>query len=239
MTLTHAMGIQYLWVDRLCIIQDESSHLTEQLSQMASIYANSYFSVIVVDGADANYGLSGIDPDASPRSNPEISFTFTRTAKMIEEPILELKKHPPFWNSCGWAFQERILSMRTLIFTQNTVYWQRRSATWYETVGAEPDGISFEELDLVVSGIPTGWPFYALKVKLWPDIREYFTFVGGFNDRNLTFESDALHAFTAIMTANSKIFPGGFHFGLPVFMFDMGMMWFGTSPLRRRDGFPS
>jgi hypothetical protein len=57
MTLTKGMGLTFLWADRLCIIQDSPTHLTKQLQKMASIYANSYFSIIAVDGSDANHGL--------------------------------------------------------------------------------------------------------------------------------------------------------------------------------------
>jgi hypothetical protein len=144
------MGLRYLWVDRLCIIQDEPTHLTEQLQQMASIYANSYFTIIAADGYDANYG---------PRSYEEISFEFTANFKMIQKPKTE-SRDEAFWHTRAWTFLERAVSPRNLVFTHNTVYWQCRTAIWFENISAEPDGITpkgspySKELSLI-STLPT------------------------------------------------------------------------------------
>jgi len=132
-TLTRAMGLRYLWADRLCIIQDEPTHLTEQLHQMASIYANSYFTIIAADGYDTNYGLPGVDSDSSPRSYEEISFEFTANFSMIQKPETE-SRDEAFWHTRAWTFQERAVSPRNLVFTHNTVYWQCRTAIWFETL---------------------------------------------------------------------------------------------------------
>lgn len=85
MAVSMAMGVQYLWVDRLCIIQDDSTHFTEQLQRMASIFANSYFTIIAADGPDANYGLLGVCITLSPRSHSfdQLYFDFSAEVKMM------------------------------------------------------------------------------------------------------------------------------------------------------------
>ncbi|KAH6696567.1 heterokaryon incompatibility protein-domain-containing protein [Leptodontidium sp. MPI-SDFR-AT-0119] len=44
-TVTRALGIRYLWVDALCIIQDSREDWELESSKMASIYSNSLVSV--------------------------------------------------------------------------------------------------------------------------------------------------------------------------------------------------
>ncbi|QDS76565.1 hypothetical protein FKW77_006876 [Venturia effusa] len=242
------IGSQFLWVDRLCIVQDSPTHLTQQLQQMASIYANSCFTIIAADGSDANYGLPGI---TSPRRHNETTFRFDIDLSMVKRPEVESFKRKPFWHSRAWTFQERAVSPRTLIFTNNTVYWDCLSARWFENIKASPDlsashqtlrhrqhhqGESRTENKPLLEG---RWPSYSLKIQPWPDLEQYFHLVDGFNGRNLTFETDALLAFTAIISAMSKSFPGGFHYGLPVFMFDIGLLWTSSTPLKRRTGFPT
>jgi hypothetical protein len=160
---------------------------------------------------------------------------------MIKQPERESFSSKPFWHTRAWTFQERTVSPSTLVFTNDTVYWQCRSNTWYENIKAEPDGIPSPENPSPENSleISVGFPSYTLKTNPWPDIRQYFGLVSGYNHRNLSFESDALCAFTAIVTAMSKSFPGGFHFGLPVFLFDVSILWSAMTPLRRRNGFPS
>ena len=73
----------------------------------------------------------------------------------------------------------------------------------------------------------------------WPDLQQYFDLVHGYNSRNLTFESDALDAFTAATSAMSRNFQGGFFWGIPVLLFDIGLLWSRSSPPKRRKDFPS
>jgi hypothetical protein len=56
--LLQSLGQRYLWVDRLCIIQndDENKHLN--IMRMDSIYSNSYLTIVAADGLDANHGTS-------------------------------------------------------------------------------------------------------------------------------------------------------------------------------------
>ncbi|KAK5072579.1 hypothetical protein LTR64_004946 [Lithohypha guttulata] len=49
----HKLGINYIWIDSLCIIQDSTSDWEIQSSKMASIYANAYF-VLVAASADSD-----------------------------------------------------------------------------------------------------------------------------------------------------------------------------------------
>jgi len=236
-TLTREMCLRYLWVDRVCIIQDEPTHLTRQLEQMASIYANSYFTIIAADGTDADYGLRGVASDTSPRTYEEPIFQFSKDFNMIMKPRLE-RKDEAFWHTRAWTFQERAVSPRNLVFTQDTVYWQCRKTIWHENVMAEPDGIAPSRFGYSHHHL-LGPPCYALNTKAWPDIEQYFELVCGYNDRNLAFESDALRAFSAVTTAMTKSFPGGFHFGLPVFLFDVAMLWVPRGFSSRRRSFPS
>lgn len=228
------MGIRYLWVDRLCIIQDDSIHLHEQLQQMASIYANSYFTIIAVDGPDANYGLPGVC-SRSPRSrsfNPTF-FDFSAEVRMMKEPRTESFLDQLAWHTRAWTFQERILSPRALVFTGDTVYWECRSEVWYESLAAEPNGCrpSLRRNPRLST--------FAFNINPWPDIAQYFGLVYSYNTRSLTFESDAQNAFTAITTTMSSSFPGGFLFGIPTFLFDIGLLWSRSLPLKRRKCFPS
>ncbi|KAF2459937.1 heterokaryon incompatibility protein-domain-containing protein [Lineolata rhizophorae] len=47
----------FLWVDRLCIVQDDLEQKAKQIEAMGSIYANAYCTIIAGEGADAGHGL--------------------------------------------------------------------------------------------------------------------------------------------------------------------------------------
>ena len=58
--LTKSLDISYLWVDSLCIIQDDDYSKKSLLRAMPIIYASAYFTIIAADGENANHGLRGV-----------------------------------------------------------------------------------------------------------------------------------------------------------------------------------
>jgi hypothetical protein len=59
-TLTRILGIRYLWIDRLCIVQDDDQKKREQIGYMAAIYAGSYFTIVAASGSNDDHGLPGV-----------------------------------------------------------------------------------------------------------------------------------------------------------------------------------
>jgi hypothetical protein len=230
--LTKLIGLKYLWVDRLCIVQDDSRHFNKQLQQMASIYANSCFTVIAADGQDANHGLRGLCAPALPRVYRQTFIEFPSNVKLLRRESSEDISNIPNWYNRAWTFQERAISRKILVFVNGTVYWQCRTATWCEHIKASAQGYASD-------GATAGWPAHAITLHAWPDLVQYFSLVRGYNSRTLSFESDALRAFSAIMNAFSSSLPNSFLFGVPEFLFDIGLLWTRSEPLKRRKGFPS
>lgn len=120
---TKAMGQRYLWVDRLCIIQDDDRHKAEQLKRMSSIYANSYFIIVAVDGNNADYGLRGVSGPSSARSHP---LHFSAACQMMKAPSSESQFNVKEWHKRGWTYQERTLSKRNIVFFEGTAFWECR-----------------------------------------------------------------------------------------------------------------
>ncbi|KAK0740066.1 heterokaryon incompatibility protein-domain-containing protein [Schizothecium vesticola] len=60
MVVCRKIGFRYLWVDSLCIIQDDPEDLREQIALMCDIYSGSYLTIIAADGDHADVGLPGV-----------------------------------------------------------------------------------------------------------------------------------------------------------------------------------
>jgi len=67
MELVNLLGERYLWVDRLCIVQDDSESKHSQLALMGNIFQSAYFTIIAANGWDADHGLRGIRGVTEPR----------------------------------------------------------------------------------------------------------------------------------------------------------------------------
>jgi hypothetical protein len=57
MALTHRLGIQYLWVDCLCIRQDDAKHKHNMIAMMDTIYASSVLTIVALQGSNPNAGI--------------------------------------------------------------------------------------------------------------------------------------------------------------------------------------
>jgi hypothetical protein len=228
--LTKEMGERYLWVDRLCIIQDDDQHKAEQLSWMSSIYANSYFTIIAADGNDANYGLPGIRKISSPRSYHQPILEFSQTCYLMQAPESETQFNMKEWHKRGWTFQERTLSNRNLVFFQGKVFWECCQSIWAEDIAnSAPNNTTSPERSLQRKSDRYRFEFFR-----WPDLYQYSRLVSSYNNRLLSYPSDGLQAFSAVIDVMCRSFEGGFIHGIPKLYFDIGLLWRPNTPTKRR-----
>jgi len=113
---------RYLWVDCLCIVQDDFGSLQHELNSMASIYANARFTIIAADGKDANHGLRGLRGISEPRDYHQNVVHLSSSHEAVLCPT-RLRLHSS-WSSRGWVFQEDIFSRRRLVFSGSMVQWE-------------------------------------------------------------------------------------------------------------------
>lgn len=60
LTITEALQVPYLWVDSLCIVQDDDADKAKYNPRMASIYGHALLAIVDAAGEDAHHGLPGI-----------------------------------------------------------------------------------------------------------------------------------------------------------------------------------
>ncbi|KAI1746812.1 heterokaryon incompatibility protein-domain-containing protein [Xylaria castorea] len=247
--LVHRLGVSYLWVDRLCIVQDDFDRKLPQLEQMGAIYANAYLTLVAFDGDDANHGLRGSCLGvANPRVLGSSPLTFSPAGKtLVVEPEFAPRTGPGEWYRRGWTFQERTLSNRNLVFQQGRVFWECRGAVWTEELAYGPPSHPAASDDKRVLGGKTGASHqriprnqktkpsaYNITFSRWPDLHGYEILVRTYSELLLSFPSDGLRAFTGIINMLSRSFPGGLLYGIPEYFFDYAIIWVPYTPVHRR-----
>lgn len=60
--LTRRLGERYLWVDALCIIQDDGENKSDAIANMDAVYNHALVTIVASSGTDANAGLPGVRP---------------------------------------------------------------------------------------------------------------------------------------------------------------------------------
>ena len=132
MDLVEKIGERYLWVDRLCIEQDDKEVMAAHVDKMHLVFGRSLATIVVMSGDSADDGLPGVQPDSR---EPPCNFLRTRDLVMVcRHPGIEMQATGTPYEERAWTFQERLLSPRSIIFTGVEVFFLCGSGSYRETL---------------------------------------------------------------------------------------------------------
>ncbi|GAB1315588.1 Heterokaryon incompatibility protein-domain-containing protein [Madurella fahalii] len=232
MALVARIGERYLWVDSLCIIQDDDEDKADSIMKMDLIYQGSVLNIVAAAGIDSNAGLPGLWPgerDTMQHVEEVLPNVFMTHVSCLFSILSDAK-----YMTRGWTFQEFILSPRNLIFLENCVYFLCGSGVWSEDTlyDAYPDtrngntGRSQNVIRLTTCD-SDAWGTFILLL---------FRYTG----RQLSFKADFLNAMAGILN-RFCVDTGADHLaGLPLKYFDLALLHWSYQGSRERLGqFPS
>ncbi|KAG6004355.1 hypothetical protein E4U43_000753 [Claviceps pusilla] len=216
--LTKKLGIRHLWVDGLCVVQDDEKDKMEHIVHMAYILSNAYLGIIVAYG-DVNTGILPLDP-RRPIRNP-------KQGSQEHSELLQASK----WNTRVWALQERIYSRRTVFFFEDTITWKCHCDLWQgDTTNMMK--ILKGKKPICTHGLSES--VFAYRHSPWPDMDEYARLVMDYSVKRVRLVDDTLMAFAGITHVLSRTFQGGFVYGLPLMFIDIALLWRPQATIRRR-----
>ncbi|KAF2497883.1 HET-domain-containing protein [Lophium mytilinum] len=133
---TRRLRLRYLWIDSLCIIQDDKNDWAKESAQMAAIYQNSYITLVATKSGNGSGGCfssaTPMDQD-HPLTPPFVESiageekSITRSRIFVREQLVHFNdinttEHPLI--SRGWVYQERLLAPRVLHFCAKELVWE-------------------------------------------------------------------------------------------------------------------
>ncbi|MCJ1280596.1 hypothetical protein MMC21_008425 [Puttea exsequens] len=136
--VTRDLGIKYLWIDALCIIQDSKEQWAQETEKMSRVYNNAVVTLYADSARDASQGLfpDPLDRESvnsvfqMPSQGPNGEPVMIRVRPRYQDPTsLDTIYHsakpltPSKLSVRGWALQESILSPRELHFAKEEMYW--------------------------------------------------------------------------------------------------------------------
>jgi hypothetical protein len=195
---TQELGFRYIWIDSLCIVQDDYEDWNEHATLMGSIYSNSVLNLSAIDSVDGDGGCF-----------------FRREAQKVYCWKLHLKDEQgpmdsqvsKLWLCCpeefvvkhwggnvlsarAWVCQERCLAPRSLSFGQRELIWQCREHRASETL---PNG--FSDGTVTIPGILSGLREQLSVQRL---LGVWGSIVSDYSKGKLTYWSDKLVAISGI-----------------------------------------
>lgn len=125
------------------------------------------------------------------------------------------------WNERGWTFQERLLSRRSLVFTDEQVYWECQVASYLEDSNRE-----FPSLPVIYRHcLDDDFPRQPLNADTGDFERLYRILVEKYSSRSFTEEQDYFHGFIGVTNQFTNIYNESFVWYLPVTYFSSALSW--------------
>ncbi|KAI0871058.1 hypothetical protein GGS24DRAFT_492545 [Hypoxylon argillaceum] len=131
--VTRGLGLKYLWIDSLCIIQQDPVDWEVESTLMERVFSSAYCTIAASCSSGSKHGfliprpprqlvkMRGPEGYSAPYFVCETIDDFSRDVDQSE------------LNQRGWVLQERALSRRTIYFTERQSYWEIREVANLET----------------------------------------------------------------------------------------------------------
>lgn len=208
--VTRQLGYQYLWIDSLCIIQDDEEDKPREISRMRQIFTYAIVVIVAASASNSNEGFLHFGNQLPteimhlPFPCPTGEIGTVHLWRDLDE--FQYKTNQPIAER-AWTLEEKLLSSRQLIYSNhlrfrcrsedfsdggeciNTIGWETRLALpIWNSMSKENN---YDELEFY-SGFLQGnvW-------EVWYDIVEDYT------SRQLTHPKDKMRAISGIVDAYS------------------------------------
>lgn len=218
-TVTQQLGLSYLWIDALCIIQDNESDKSTEVSRMATIYENAAVTIassrtnsamesflgprIEFNGRrfdnDSSHELFGFDYHCRDGQLGSIVLMHEYMPRLFDQEPLDTR---------AWAFQERLLSPRIIDYCSEQTKWVCRMSQGQTgfTDGWLNRSVGYRDHELLIRSQDTIRSLdHASKNSIHNARYEWYSILSLYTSRDITRKADRLPAISAVARRYAEI----------------------------------
>ena len=214
--ITNNLGYRYIWIDSLCIIQNDYQDWELESKNMASIYQNSILTIAASKSKDGDGGCFASTPDLPgkevlhPYTESPTRIFYRRQLAHSPESLQtqregEVTSGDAAWPLCerAWTFQEELLSARILFYGPEEIIWQCNTTLCCQCGTINPAQINADTSFVkayYASGMSSSKNFVGSPMDHQKSLQSmWYKLVLGYSSRFLTKESDRLPALSGLM----------------------------------------
>ena len=210
-SVVRAINIRYIWIDSLCIVQDDGLDWEIESSKMASIYENAHVVLNASNAANSQDGLWNDLWDDYGQADTFKEFLYTNGDGSIShivarkttphedtvpEVYLQYEAPSPLSNR-AWTLQEELLPWRSVFFSGKELLWKCRSITRCECMHEDLVDYHVESKYSSESNAKSLWESaqstaITRRFGAWRSLMAYYS------RRNITYETDRLPAISGM-----------------------------------------
>jgi hypothetical protein len=204
--VTRSLGIEFLWIDSLCIVQDNPEDVAREISRMSDYFENAYICISAASAADCNEGF------LQPRNgNPYHHGPFELPYRGPDNQMgsIKLVTYTHYSSSLepgearAWIMQESLLAPRLLSYSYRNLAWSCRQVN-HSDGGPHRDKPGWHNF-----GERNNWADLSREARvhmnLFSMIEYWKNLVQSYSSRSLTVPTDKLPAISGIAQKYAQI----------------------------------
>jgi hypothetical protein len=130
--MTRRLKIRYLWVDSLCIVQDDRMMKSEEIAKMGGIFAGSVLTIQAASAETVHIGFLHL------RARKDVPEQKLRYSGSSDECVTIRPKHPTVGthaptNARAWCYEESVLPTRLLTFGRDELSFKCKTTDQFES----------------------------------------------------------------------------------------------------------
>ena len=231
--VTRALGLQYIWIDSLCIVQDDTQDWMHEAARMASVYRDAYIVIGASNASSDSEGFLGqrVIKVANVGDKLRVSLLLPGAQRLtkISEPV---KSEPLSFRA--WTLQERCLPRRMISYGKDKIFWE------CSEMAASEDGDCIpregDRLDLIAKTAAIEMSICKITGRSPGEITDtnYFDWyetVKGYTRRSITKPVDRLPALAGLAKALAERTGDEYLAGIWKQGLIEGLLWYGEDDL--------
>ena len=233
--VTRKLGLRYLWIDSLCILQDSVEDWHKESAMMDKIYTHARVNIAATCAEDSSKGLYR-ERDVAALNPPKIKLgKIGSTPKdywIIDHAMWSTEIEDGPLNDRGWVIQERLLAARVLHFGKHQMVWEccEKASTEILCASTLPGrnhmAPTFKNLNSTLplatnpqEGLQPSYPKAFWPYILWSQIVEIYS------TAKLSYSTDKLVAISGIAKVFGKRTNTSYHAGMWAGCLEYQLLW--------------
>jgi len=239
-SIARTLGLSYVWIDSVCIIQDDEADWAQEARTMGLIYEKAYLTISASNSPGDHAGFWRRHPEM----NPDVELRDQGDSRDSSPLYLRKFNYAKFdptqtpLSRCGWVVQERIFSRRILHFDDLQVHWECSQHLQSEDGSTEKTSAwsktsywAGQNIKPLISGSPD-WSF-GKDEEQWSALCKLYNFfmltIRDYSSCKLTYPSDKLPAILGLVNeirsaTGIDFIDGHFLLGKPLFVYSL--LWY-------------
>ncbi|KAK4671117.1 hypothetical protein QC764_603200 [Podospora pseudoanserina] len=221
------LGLSYIWIDALCIIQDDGLDWEKEAAQMKNVYENALFTLSATSAPDVATGcflarnnpvheLHSAKPQHTYYARRPCFDTHSKLFSYSVDTEIEMDNYPAMKR--GWIYQERLLSQRILYCAYDELIWECRNTITCEcnptSLHRHHGGNAIVSYKRQMGHLSDPTQFNKKNSSCFPIIDLWLSLVQSYSQRVFTKYTDRLIALSGIAQKFQPLSIGNYYAGI-------------------------